>query len=76
MTAKIYIPALGAIVIFLAVIAGIMVHRHERRVDERMSISHSENQALAANCRALAKEGEPNTNVCKLFYSQNPEYKP
>lgn len=71
MTAKIYIPALGAIVILLSVIAGIMVHRHERRVDEREYIRHSENEALAADCRTI-----PNLNTCKLFYAKHPEYKP
>ncbi len=76
MTAKIYIPGLAAIVILLSVIAGIMVHRHERRVDQREYIRNSENQALAANCKALAKEGEPNTSACKIFYSEDPRYKP
>ncbi|MDD2860001.1 MAG: hypothetical protein PHI71_02880 [Acidiphilium sp.] len=71
MSAKIYLPALAAIVIMLSIITGIMVHRHERRVDQREYIRTSENKALAADCKTI-----PNTNACKLFYAENPSYKP
>lgn len=74
MTAKIYIPALAAIVIMLAAITGIMVHRHERRVDEREHIQNSNLQARAADCRAIISTG-PETLACKQFFARHPELK-
>lgn len=75
MTAKIYIPTLGAIVVLLSVIAGLMIHRHDRRVDEREYIRHSETQAEAADCISLAKSGEK-TLVCNSFFAKHPGLKP
>ncbi len=72
MTAKIYIPALAAIVVMLAAITGIVVQRHERRVDEREHVRNSNIQALAADCRAVISTG-PDTLVCKKFFARHPE---
>jgi len=74
MTAKIYIPALGAVVVLLSVIAGIMVHRHDRRVYEREHYRHEQNQAEAADCIALAKHGEG--QLCNHFFAKHPGLKP
>lgn len=74
MTAKIYIPGLAVIVILLTVIAGIMVHRHERRVDAREYVRTSENQAIAADCNAMTNHGA-NDLVCKQFFAKHPEMK-
>lgn len=71
MTAKIYIPLLAAIVMFLAIIAGVMVHRHEHRVYERNYVRQSENQAIAADCIALAKTG-PTDASCRQFLAKHP----
>jgi hypothetical protein len=68
MTAKIYIPALGAIVILLSVIAGIMVHQHERREAVRAYWRQSNNQALAASCKVLAEHGDPITGCPKTDF--------
>lgn len=57
MTAKIYIPALIVIVFFISVIAAIMIHTHDRKVADREYYRNSNNQALAASCLALEKEG-------------------
>jgi ABC-type transporter Mla maintaining outer membrane lipid asymmetry permease subunit MlaE len=74
MSAKIYLPVLVAIVIMLSIITGIMVHRHERRVDQRAYIRTSETQAMAADCRAVIRTG-PDTLVCKQFFAQHPGLK-
>lgn len=57
MTAKIYIPALAVIVILLSIMAGIMIHTHDRRAASRAYYRNSNNQALAASCLALRKGG-------------------
>lgn len=75
MTAKIYIPALAAIVLMLGVIMGLMVHRHDRRVYQREHYRQEENQALAADCISLWKDGEK-TMVCKSFFAKHPGLKP
>lgn len=74
MTAKIYIPGLAVIVILLTVIAGIMVDRHERRVDQREYIRNSENQAMAADCNEIAKTG-PASPSCVAFFAKHPGLK-
>lgn len=75
MSMKIYLPALAAIVIMLSIITAIMVHRHDRRADERKNIRHSETQAEATDCISLAKDGEK-TLVCKSFFAKHPGLEP
>lgn len=70
MTAKIYIPALAAIVVMLAIITGIMVHRHERHVAEREQYRQGVNQALAASCHALQREGVSGGADCRPYDTQ------
>jgi len=74
MSAKVYLPALVAIVIMLSIITGIMVHRHERRVDQREYIRTSENQAIAADCKEIAKTG-PASPSCIAFFAKHPGLK-